>query len=246
MAVNPMVLDVLRAFDTPTICNAIEMFDVRPRNVGYGRGRVTAAFPEMAPIVGVACTAAFRANVPPTSEDPYGPVDQLFDLIGAQREPAIVVCEDRDDSSAGAIFGDVMCSIYKNLGAVGLITSGAGRDLDQVKALEFSVFVAGTCASHAFCHAVEAGNRVKIDGAQIDNGDLIHADRNGFTTIPVQVIDELADVAREYVVCEAVVLEACRSGPKSTVQLMEARREMIAGLKKLRHRVSRRQASCTQ
>ncbi len=31
--------------------------------------------------------------------------------------------------------GEVMCSSYQAFGAAGLITSGAGRDLDQVEAL---------------------------------------------------------------------------------------------------------------
>lgn len=28
-------LDKLRKVDTPTVCNLIELFDVRPRNLGY-------------------------------------------------------------------------------------------------------------------------------------------------------------------------------------------------------------------
>ncbi|MDP7560341.1 MAG: RraA family protein, partial [Planctomycetota bacterium] len=28
-------LDLLRKFDTPTVCNVIELFDIRPRNTGY-------------------------------------------------------------------------------------------------------------------------------------------------------------------------------------------------------------------
>jgi regulator of RNase E activity RraA len=236
-------IDSLREFDTPTICNAIEMFEVRPRDRGYGRGGVKAAFPEMAPIVGVACTAAFRADVPPAGDDPYGPVEMLLDLVGGLDLPGIVVCEDREDPPVGAIFGEVMCSLYKSLGAVGLITSGAGRDFEQLRSLDFAVFAGSTCASHAYCHAIEAGKRVMVDGAEIENGELIHADRNGFTTIPAEVVDELADVAKEYVVCEAVVMEACRSGPQSRQELKAARREMIRRLQELRLRASRRRSS---
>src|ERR1035438_7585156 len=50
-------LAALAKFDTPTICNTIELFAVRSRTAGYMDGRVRACFPEMAPAVGYAATA---------------------------------------------------------------------------------------------------------------------------------------------------------------------------------------------
>ena len=44
--IDSAVLDKLRAFDTPTICNLIEMFEVRPRTTGYLDRRISARFPE--------------------------------------------------------------------------------------------------------------------------------------------------------------------------------------------------------
>ncbi len=60
-ALTTETLARLRAFDTPTICNLIELFEVRPHNTGYMDGRIRAAFPEMPPMVGFAATATFRA-----------------------------------------------------------------------------------------------------------------------------------------------------------------------------------------
>src|SRR6266404_1400882 len=45
-------LSLLRQYDTPTICNVIELFDLQPRTAGYMDGRIRACFPEMAPIAG--------------------------------------------------------------------------------------------------------------------------------------------------------------------------------------------------
>ena len=59
-SISSDVLKQLARFDTPTICNIIELFDVRPRNRGYMDGRIRAGFPEMPPMVGFASTAAFR------------------------------------------------------------------------------------------------------------------------------------------------------------------------------------------
>ena len=59
-----MAIDLaqLAQFDTPTICNTIELFEVRPRTEGYMDARIRACFPEMPPIAGYASTATMRAT----------------------------------------------------------------------------------------------------------------------------------------------------------------------------------------
>ena len=71
--------------------------------------------------------------------------------------PAVVVFQDLDDPPVGATFGEVMCSVYKAFGSTGLVTSGGGRDLDQVRALEYPVFTGATICSHAYCHILHIG-----------------------------------------------------------------------------------------
>ena len=51
------MLSALARFDTPTICNVIELFDVRHRASGFMNGQIKANFPEMPPMVGFASTA---------------------------------------------------------------------------------------------------------------------------------------------------------------------------------------------
>ena len=105
MTVSPATLRKLAQFDTPTICNVIELFDVRPRHAGYMDCRIRANFPELPPMVGFACTAAFRSGAPPVSGDAYGSfveqVRRFEDLPG----PAVMVFQDLDDPPVGATFG---------------------------------------------------------------------------------------------------------------------------------------------
>jgi hypothetical protein len=77
----------LRQFDTPTICNLIELFDVRPRNTGYMDGRIMAVFPEMLPIVGFAATATIRSGAPPRRGDAYGDLGQQVERFGSLSGP---------------------------------------------------------------------------------------------------------------------------------------------------------------
>jgi 4-hydroxy-4-methyl-2-oxoglutarate aldolase len=128
MSLSRETLQKLGRYDTPTICNVIELFGVRPHQAGFMDGRIRANFPELPPMVGFAATAAFRSSAPPRGGDAYattvGQVRRFADLPG----PPVVVFQDLDDPAVGATFGEVMCSVYQAFGAAGLVTSGGGRD----------------------------------------------------------------------------------------------------------------------
>src|SRR5437588_682939 len=70
-AVPAADLELLRHYDTPTICNVVELFDLRPRTAGYLDGRVRACFPTMPPVVGYASTATFRSAAAPRAGNVY-------------------------------------------------------------------------------------------------------------------------------------------------------------------------------
>src|SRR5438477_10784097 len=136
-AVPAADLDLLRKFDTPTICNVVELFDLRPRTAGYLSQRIQACYPKLPPMVGYAATATFRSAAPPRSGNVYSGLAEQVASFAELPGPAVVVFQDLDDPVAAATFGEVMCTTYKTFGAVGLITSGTGRDLDQVEAIGF-------------------------------------------------------------------------------------------------------------
>ena len=130
-------LDELAKYDTPTVCNVIELWNIRPRNVGFMNDTIKACFPKMPPMVGYALTSTFRSMAPPRSGDVYAGLDNQVAAFESLPGAPVVVYQDMDEPTASATFGEVMCSTYKAYGAKGIITSGAGRDLDQVEALDF-------------------------------------------------------------------------------------------------------------
>jgi len=238
MPVTRETLDKLASFDTPTICNAIELFDVRPRDAGFMDGRIRANFPELPPMVGFASTAAFRSGAPPPEGGAYGDfsaqVEQFAELPG----PAVVVFQDLDDPAVGATFGEVMCSIYRTFGSTGLITSGGGRDLAQVRALEYPVFTGSTICSHAYCHLLHLGLPVRVGSLVVSQGDLLHGDANGVTNIPLEIAAEVADAAAEFAVAEKVILDYVQGPGKKTPEgLTEVRREFADAVAELRKRI---------
>jgi regulator of RNase E activity RraA len=232
-------LERLSGFDTPTIANLVELFEVRPRYTGYTDHRIQACFPELPPIVGFAATATFRSHAAPRHGDAYATLAQQVARFEELAGPPIVVFQDLDDPAAAATFGEVMCSTYKAFGAVGLITSGAGRDLDQVRAIDFPVFTNGTMCAHGYCHTPQCHVPVRVGGLAIAPGDLLHADRNGVISIPLEIASELADVGDEFVAAEKVVLDYVRSSSPTTRGLQEAANECDTRVNQLRARVSR-------
>lgn len=241
MSISQATLDKLAQFDTPTICNVIELFDVRPRNVGYMDHRIRSSFPEFPPMVGFACTAAFRSDAPPVGGDAYGSMDKQVALFGELPGPAVVVFQDLDDPPVSATFGEVMCATYQAFGAAGLITSGGGRDLEQVRALNFPVFTGSTICSHAYCHMLHIALPVRVGGLMVNQGDLLHGDANGVTNIPIEIAADIADITQEFIDAEGIVLDYVKGpGPKTPQGLADARREFQAVVKKLTDRVRRK------
>jgi len=237
--ITAATLDKLARYDTPTICNVIELFDVRPRNTGYMDGRIRAAFPAMPPMVGFAATAAFRSAT--------AACDAAYDALEAQARqmeslpgPAVVVFQDLDDPPVGATFGEVMCSTYKAFGSVGLVTSGGGRDLAQVQALNYPVFTGSTICSHGYCHMLHLGLPVRVGSLMVNQGDLLHGDANGVTSIPLEIADEIPDVAAELVAAEEIVIGYNKApGAKSRSELADRLAAMKDAMAQLRKRVAR-------
>lgn len=240
---SPADLQLLAQYDTPTICNVIELFEVRPRDAGYMDGRIRACFPEMPPIVGYASTATFRGAFPRPEGSVYSSLDEQVKRLAELPGPAIVVFQDLDDPPVAATFGEVMCATYQAFGAVGLITSGAARDLEQVRRLGFPAFSSGAICSHGYSSIVAAGVPVRVGGVAVFPGTLLHADANGVTTIPKEIASEVAHAAADFVAAEAVILDYLKTGERNPARYAEVRKEAMAMIAALGRRVRARGAA---
>ena len=224
-AVPEADLKLLRQYDTPTICNVVELFDLRPRTAGYMDKRIQACYPKLPPMVGFACTATFRSAAPPVKGNVYASLDRHVGAFADVGAPPIPVFQDLDDPAVSATFGEVMCTTYQSFGAVGLITSGAGRDLDQVEALRFPCFTSGTICAHGYCHILQVNIAVHVGGVMVQPGDLLHGDRNGVTTIPNDLASAVAGACPELAAAESVILDYLKSGKVTVEGFTKARKE---------------------
>jgi regulator of RNase E activity RraA len=207
-------LERLVAFDTPTICNALEQVLPDRQGMGYTHRPLVCGFPAQAPIVGYARTAAIRAKVPPhgTKENVRALRGAYYRYVDAGPKPAIIVIEDLDGDHAGygAFWGEVQSAIHKGLGALGLVTNGSVRDIAQW-APGFQ-FLAGSIApSHAFANLVSFGGAIDVAGMRVHDGDLVHADCHGAVVIPPAAVDALPAAAARVAAREARILAVARA-----------------------------------
>ena len=127
-------LEALRAFDTPTVCNALDVVAPDRRAFGFNRRPLVAPFPAAKPVVAFARTATIRSREP--SREPFGGKTTLayYEHIAEGPMPSIAVIQDLDgpDRGLGAFWGEVNSNLHKGLGCAGVITDGAVRDLHSV------------------------------------------------------------------------------------------------------------------
>src|SRR3954451_20797030 len=223
-------LEELRRFNTPTISNAIEIFNVRGRHLGFLPHRVRSLFPDLPPVVGYAVTSKTRAAY---SEE-AGPdlTADYLRYVAAQPGPKIAVGQDLDTPPGlGAQFGEVNATIHKKLGCVGHITDGCPRALDEVRALGFQMFGLNPCVSHAYVRLVGFGKPVSIAGVEVRPGDLIHADKHGACIIPTEIAPRLVEACAEVERLERPLLEICRSDRFDLEEYLRLRSEMKAKIR---------------
>ena len=132
-AITDADLARLADWDTPTICNGLEVLDEAWRLTGYITRAFTCLRPDLKPMCGYARTAAIRATNAPA----MGPEKALelrqsyYEYVDRGGEkPSVIVIQDLDSGPArGAFWGEVNTTIHKGLGAEGVVTSGSFRDL---------------------------------------------------------------------------------------------------------------------
>lgn len=203
----------LRKFDTPTICNALEITSPERRALGFTTKSFHVARPQLPPIVGYARTATVRAMQPP-ARDKAAMRAQRFaylDYVAEGPGPRIMVIQDLDPILGfGAFWGEVQTNIHKALGCLGGVTNGSIRDLDML-ADGFQLLAGEINPSHAWTHLVDFGTQVNVFGMTAQSGDLIHADRHGAVVIPHDVARKVAAAAALLGRREAVILTAVKA-----------------------------------
>jgi regulator of RNase E activity RraA len=219
------LLEALARYDTPTICNAMEIVAPERRLIGFTTRPLVCPFPDLPPIVGYARTATIRATAAsglPAAEQSARRM-AYYDYVGTGQGPRISVIQDIDgaDVGFGAFWGEVNSAVHKALGCLGVITDGSIRDIPQW-APGFQALAGSIGPSHAHVHVDGFGAEIRVAGMTVRSGDLIHADRHGAVVVPLDVAAKLPDAAELCGRREVPILEIARSDSFSLEKLKQA------------------------
>ena len=204
--------DLLRRVDTPTVCNAIEVVEGKRGFDRFTRGTMLCSDPSGGAMVGYACTAKIAAVAQPT-EDPAVIKARRMDYyrhMASGPRPAVAVIEDLDGENAvGAFWGEINTTVHKGLGLSGALTNGVMRDLGDLPE-GFPVVAGSIGPSHGFVHVREIATKVTVFGMDVEDGELIHADRHGALVIPSDYVGELGAAITKLLETEHLVLGPAR------------------------------------
>jgi len=213
-------LEALQKITTPTIANAIEVFNIQPRNMGFMTPDIRCILPELGIMVGYAVTCKIVADQPAAPGREVARPD-WWDYIAQIPEPRVVLVQDLDQQPIGSMWGEVNGSIHKALGCIGTVTNGGVRDLDEVRAMGFHCFASCVLVSHAYIHLVDFGTPVKVGGMVVKPGDIIHGDQHGVTTIPMDIAAKIPDAVAKVEARERPIIDVCQA-PDFTVEKLKA------------------------
>jgi 4-hydroxy-4-methyl-2-oxoglutarate aldolase len=209
-------LDALRRIDSPTVSNAIERLQVRPRLEGFAGWELRCAFPELGTTLGYAVTCTADSTTA-SRADAQGQL-RLWDALERAPKPSVLVIKDiGPERSRSCHMGEVMATTAKALGAVGCVSDGGLRDAVEVRALGFQYFCPGFVVSHGNAVICDINVDVTLAGLAVRPGDLLHGDVNGILVVPESVADRVADEAARVREAERRVLDFVRQ-PGLTVE----------------------------
>lgn len=213
-------LEALKQWDTPTICNGLEVIVPERRAIGFTVEPMAVLHPDAAPVIGLARTGTVRAKEPPRG----AVADRLdwYDYVANASLPTVVVLQDVDDRPGyGAFWGEVNTNVHMKLGAVGCVTNGSFRDL-AASAKQFQIVGGRVGPSHAHIHVVDFAGPVNVFGMHAVHDDVIHADCHGAVVIPADCVTRLPAAIDLIARREKVILDICASPDFTPAKLRAA------------------------
>jgi 4-hydroxy-4-methyl-2-oxoglutarate aldolase len=221
VSASPLI-KYLATVDTPTLSNAIELLRVRPRAEGFAPLGIRCLFPELGRLCGHAVTAQVETITAsnPKREDTF---IELFEAVNRSLKPAVVVMQELGPHPDWAVHcGEVLATIFSRLGAIGLVSDCAVRDIPEVRALRFRYFARGAAASHANYRIVRVGVPVNVLGLAIQAQGLLHGDENGLISVPEATLESLQEAVTSVKSHESALMDFVRN-PSFTVDQLRGR-----------------------
>jgi regulator of RNase E activity RraA len=140
---------------------------------------------------------------------PFGLMLQALDDL---KRNEVYLCSG--SSPTYALWGELMSTRAKMLGAVGAVVNGYSRDTSGILALNFATFSYGRYAQDQRPRGkvIDFRCRLNVDGVQVAPGDIVFGDLDGVCVIPREAEREAFTRALEKARGEKRVAKAIAAG----------------------------------
>ena len=196
------MLEKLKGFDTPSITNIVATYPSNPLCLGlyepwrqnwYTDQSVHCIYPELGRTIGYAVTVVYSLPDPNFNRLT---MRDLVEALGKSKKPSIIVIKQDfppEILPKVGLCGGQMTTMFKACGAVGVITNGPSRDIDEIRPLKFQYIMSGVTPGHGNFSISAINVPVSVAGMDVAPGEIIHMDENGACKFPA---DRLADVCK--------------------------------------------------
>lgn len=142
--------------------------------------------------------------------EPFG---LMFEALDQLQPDEIYICTG--SSPRYALWGEMMSTRAKSLGAVGAVLDGFHRDTRGILALDFPVFSMGAYAQDQRVRGRVIDYRCPLEfanGVRVNPGDIVVGDVDGVVVIPQAVEEDIVRLALEKVAGERDVQRMLEQG----------------------------------
>lgn len=141
--------------------------------------------------------------------------------------PGDIIVMNTQGNMANSGFGELIATSAAKIGIRGVIVDGTVRDADALESLRLPVYARGLCPNG--CNkdgAGEVGAIISCGGVAVRPGDIIIADRDGVTVVPLDDATEVAKLCADQVVREEKRLVEIEKGVLVRPEIDEALRRL--------------------
>ena len=196
------LLEEIRQFDTPSVTNVVATYPSHPLCLGlynpltenwYTDDSLRCMYPELGALAGYAVTAVYGPTEPG-----FGRLTgmDVFDAIDASEKPSVFCFQQKfPPELAGKIglSGGNMTTAMKAMGAVGAISNGPSRDIDEIRPMKFQYLLSGITPGHGGQEVHAINVPVHIAGMDVAPGEIVHMDENGACKFPADRLEQVVE-----------------------------------------------------
>jgi 4-hydroxy-4-methyl-2-oxoglutarate aldolase len=214
------LLDRLRSVDTCALSDALDRLGKPGAVAGIGPVTGTSAVAGRVVTVELAPARGAVTQTPPRH--------LATAAVAASGPGDVIVVSHPGGTMAG--WGGLLSLAAAERGVEGTLVDGPCRDVDESRAIGYSMFAPGVTPITARGRLVEAqwGGPIQFAGVRVSLGDLVLADGSGIVFVPHEMAEAVLALAAELTARESAMAAAVRGG-RPVTEVMGPAYEQLSG-----------------